>query len=76
MNISRNKLYTYLINLGVVISSLVAGIYIISNENIVQGYELLYLLPFIFGVCFVVFISKPLIIDKSIFLWILLFLQL
>lgn len=59
----------FIINFIIILTSVLSSLYIAYDVNIVQGYELLYLLPLVFGICFVFLLSKPLIVSKSIFLW-------
>lgn len=69
MNFTDNKLYIDISKGFVAALSVFIGIFIILNKGIEQGYELLYLLPLVFGLCFVVFLCKPFIKSNSIFLW-------
>lgn len=65
----ENKLCIYVVNFIVFTISIVTSMYIYMDTNIVSGYELLYLLPLIFGLCFVLLLSQPLVESKSIYLY-------
>lgn len=67
--IRRKNYYIIVINIIMTIISPLLSLYIAYNTYKVQGYELLYLLPIIFGLCFIVLLSRPLIMGNSIFLW-------
>ena len=66
---TKNFFYVFILNLIVAIVSTLSGLYIALNDNVAWGYELLYLLPLVFGLCFILLLSKPLLTSRSIFLW-------
>lgn len=63
------KINLIVINIIIIIISSIISLYILFDINKAQGYEQLYLLPIVFGLCFTILISKPLITGNSIFIW-------
>ncbi len=65
----RNNLNVLLSTLLVMVMSVIIGSYIAYESTIPEGYELLFLLPFSFGICFALFLAKTLVTKGSVFLW-------
>lgn len=68
MNLKKS-INRFVINYIILIISICTVIYINSTGNSPQGYENLYMLPLIFGICYIGLLSKPVMYSKSIFLW-------
>lgn len=66
---SKDVLLYHLIIFVVIAVAAVSGLYIAYSPGIASGYELLFLLPLCFGLCFFLGLSRPLLTGKSIFLW-------
>lgn len=63
----RNNLNVLLSTLLVMVMSVIIGSYIAYESTIPEGYELLFLLPFSFGICFALFLAKTLVTKGSVF---------
>ncbi|HHV84020.1 MAG TPA: hypothetical protein GXX43_10260 [Tepidanaerobacter syntrophicus] len=58
-----------IVDFAIILISIFCSLYIAYSNRLAQGYELLYMLPLSFGFCFVFFLSKPVMLNRSVFLW-------